>query len=291
MVPIKLNSTRATPLLMRILPVLGIGYLAACFAAQSYLSAEKIDLVEWVDLKQAVEKAKKLDKPIIYDFSAQWCGPCQALTLEVFADKKLAKEINEMFVPVQVIDRTREDGANLLEVDNLKKKYKIDSFPTLVVMKVGQSDIRTQKGFKDKETTKEFIRDTLVWSMKGSSPYEVDWKNLDDVIVSSHKSARPLLILFWDERKEYSRFEYLANNDLVKVIKENFLPVEVTVPTKASDMKLAESKDLLDKLAVKRSPALVIVPPDGGVPHFQIGNSTFDDNKDFLQKYLRFSRK
>jgi len=291
MVPIKLNSTRATPLLMRILPALGIGYLAACFAAQSYLSAQKIDLVEWVDLKKAAEISKKLDKPIMYDFSAQWCGPCQALKQEVFGDKTLAKQINQMFVPVQVIDRVREDGANLLEVDNLQKKYKIDSFPTLVVMKVGQSDIRTQTGFKDKETTKEFIRGTLAWSMKGANPYDVDWKNLDDVIVSSHKSERPLLILFWDERKEYSRYEYLANKDLVKVIKENFVPVEVTVPIKANDFKLAESKDLVDKLAVKRSPALVIVPPDGGVPHFQIGNSTYDDNKDFLQKYLRFSRK
>lgn len=289
MAPTKLISTRSTPLLMRILPLLGACYLAACFAAQSYLPVERIDLVDWIDSKQAIEKSRKLDKPILYYFTAQWCPPCRTLKQQVFADKQLAKEINQLFVPVQVTDRTREDGANSLEVDHLQKKYKVDAFPTLIVVKAGRSDIRAEKGFKDKQAAKEFIRNAFSSSIVAGNPYEVDWQNLDEAIVSSHTSKVPLLILFWDERSESARYEYLANKDLVKTIKANFVAAEVAVPTKADAVKSEQSKQLLQKLAVRRAPALVIVPIEGA-PHFQIGNSSFDDNKDFLEKYLRFSK-
>jgi thiol-disulfide isomerase/thioredoxin len=291
MAPIKSASTRTTPFLMRLLPLLGIAYLGGCFLADACLPPEKTDFVEWVELNQAVAKAKKLDKPILYDFSADWCGPCMLMRAEIFGDKKVAKEINQNFVPVQVIDRHREEQSNPLEVDRLQKKYDIEAFPTLVVTKVGRSSIDIQKGYPDKKTTEQFISNALLQSMSRGGDNELDWQSLDDVLGASHKSELPLLILFWDDTRSYSRYSYLANKNLVQTIKKNFIPIEVTMPVKAEEMKLAQSKALIEKLAVKRSPTLVIVPPNGGTPHFQIGYASFDDNNDFLQKYLRFRDK
>jgi thiol-disulfide isomerase/thioredoxin len=227
----------------------------------------------------------------LYDFSADWCPPCRLLKKEVFGDKPLASEINKAFIPVQIIDRQREDGANSLETNRLQKRYKIKAFPTLVVSKIGMSDTKVQAGYKDKATVKLFIDDSLMWSYSASNSYEVKWQNLDDGIATSSESKRPLLILFWDERSITSRVDYLVNRKLANLIDQHFVPAEVELPIKPELFKTQQSKQLLAILDMKLSPALVIVPADGGTPHFQIGGTTADDNKEFLQKYLRFCEK
>lgn len=68
----------------------------------------------------------KADKLVLIDFTAAWCGPCQALapTLDKFADD------NKATVKVVKID-----------IDNspeLAQAFGVQSIPTLVTMKDGQ---------------------------------------------------------------------------------------------------------------------------------------------------------
>lgn len=91
------------------------------------------DLVHWRTIEAGLVEARQQAKPLLYDFTADWCPPCRAMQREVFADPQSAESIERLFVPVRVLDRMREEGRNASAVDSLQRAYKIDSFPTLVV--------------------------------------------------------------------------------------------------------------------------------------------------------------
>jgi len=94
---------------------------------------EHAEFVQWQPIATAEAAARAQGKPIFYDFSAEWCGPCKMMSAEVFADENSAKEINSQFVPVRVVDRSREDGRNAREVQALQDRFRIEAFPTIVL--------------------------------------------------------------------------------------------------------------------------------------------------------------
>ena len=79
-------------------------------------------LVQWVSIEEGARLAASTGKPILYDFTAEWCPPCHVLDAEVFQNEALAKEINERFIPVRVVDRQQEEGRNRPEVAALQQK-------------------------------------------------------------------------------------------------------------------------------------------------------------------------
>lgn len=106
------------------------------------------ELVQWQPLASAEAASRAQKKPILYDFSAEWCGPCKLMSAEVFADAKAAEQINTQFVPVRIVDRAHEDGRNVPEVQAIQDRFKIDAFPTIVVYspETGRHESRTGYG-------------------------------------------------------------------------------------------------------------------------------------------------
>ena len=112
-----------------------------------------LELVHWRPPGTAVAEARAQGKPMLYDFTADWCAPCQAMKREVFADRAAAEQIDRMFVPVRILDRIREEGRNPAFVDSLQRRFGVNSFPTLVVVPASGGDSIVLVGYPGKGPT------------------------------------------------------------------------------------------------------------------------------------------
>lgn len=89
------------------------------------------------------EVVLKNDKPVLIDFWATWCGPCQ------------------MIAPIvhQIAEENDNVVVGKVDVDNeiaLAQRFGIASIPTLVLMKNGQA-VDTLVGLRSKEQILAFI--------------------------------------------------------------------------------------------------------------------------------------
>ncbi len=78
----------------------------------------------------------KSDKPVVADFNADWCGPCQMLKPVI--EELAAERTDVKFVSI-----------NIDEQDDLAYEYNVSSIPCLVKF-VGGSEAARSVGFKPK---------------------------------------------------------------------------------------------------------------------------------------------
>lgn len=113
-------------------------------------------LVKWRAVEDAATAAAAEHKPILYDFSAGWCEPCQRMEREVFGNDEAAGLINSSFIPVRVADEDRAPAA-----DALREAYEVLSLPTLVVVQDPKGEPRRLQGFLGRGLTIDFLREAL----------------------------------------------------------------------------------------------------------------------------------
>ena len=118
------------------------------------------DAVRWRTPAEGELEARALAKPILYDFTADWCPPCQRMQAEVFADASRAAALEQWVVPVRVLDRSREAGQNSAEVDSLQRHYRVDAFPTLVVAWPGRESYQSTSGYGGAQPTMDWVGST-----------------------------------------------------------------------------------------------------------------------------------
>lgn len=90
-----------------------------------------------IDSNNFEEKVIKSDKPVIVDFWASWCVPCQ---MQGPVIEQLGKEAKDFYV----------GKVNVEEEMDLQMEYGISSIPALLIFKGGEC-VKTLIGFHTKE--------------------------------------------------------------------------------------------------------------------------------------------
>lgn len=80
----------------------------------------------------------KSEKPVLVDFYADWCGPCNAMAPVI---EELAKELE---------GKVKVGKINVDENPNIAVEYNVMSIPTLIVFKNGKEEKRLV-GLRNKE--------------------------------------------------------------------------------------------------------------------------------------------
>lgn len=86
----------------------------------------------------------KSDKPVLVDFWAVWCGPCQMMA-------PILHELEAEMADVQI------GKVNVDEQMDLARQFRVVSIPTLIIFKNGQ-EVQRMVGVTSKEELKDALK-------------------------------------------------------------------------------------------------------------------------------------
>lgn len=104
----------------------------------SSVSAQGIEFEH--NLNAALAKAKKENKMIFVDFYTSWCGPCKAMSADVFPQQEAGDYFNKEFVNVKIQCDDKGEGVKLGE------KYAIKAYPTLMFIDADGNTVHSMAG-------------------------------------------------------------------------------------------------------------------------------------------------
>jgi thiol:disulfide interchange protein DsbD len=124
----------------------GVG-IVACVAGAFLIVAQPPKPLSWEHSEEgAVAKAKAEKRPLLVDFTAEWCGACKELSHKTFADPRVQAKMNN-YVTLK-IDATSDEDP---QVEKVKDKYKVVGLPTVVVFDSNGSERKRFNEFVEAE--------------------------------------------------------------------------------------------------------------------------------------------
>lgn len=140
-----------------VLLVPAVFYLSTALGVAGLKPPSKGPHVAWVDdLEHAIDIAQESDRPIMVDFSAEWCAPCRTLERTFFRRPEIVR-LSMQMVPVR-IDATYESK----ELRSLLNEYCVVGFPAILFLApdgVSYEDLSV--GFADRELLEKNMSEAI----------------------------------------------------------------------------------------------------------------------------------
>ena len=153
-----ISQSRVSSVLLFLLAAAVVFRIATALFDRGSVGGEGGGMVGWQPREKAAALALRAHKPILYDFTAAWCGPCKILDKD-WDDPAIAKRVNADFVPARVVDRQREEGKNPADIDELQRRYEVSGFPTLVAAAPDGRLIVKLEGYRGRAALLEFLEE------------------------------------------------------------------------------------------------------------------------------------
>ena len=255
-------------------------------AKEAKEAAKKSEVVWLTDLEAAKKQAAKENKPILMFFTgSDWCGWCKKLHEDVL-DKDEFQELAKDGLVLLELDfpRTKEQSDALKKQnDELNKKFKIDGYPTMVLVAPdGEKELDRTVGY-DKELVKKLkktVKKSTVDAKKKSGEDAADkeageagkglaW--LTDFEAAKKQAAaekKPILMFFtgsdwciWCQRLHQD----VLDTDEFKDFSDKLVLLELDFPQEKelpAELK-KQNAELADKFKVDGYPCTVVLAADG----------------------------
>ena len=118
-------------------PLAALVFLAVPLVAQGVTRWEH-------DYQAALRRAKAEHKVIFMDLWTEWCGPCQYLQKNVFPSAEGQAALAKVVAYSALVQK--RDGTPVPEGTKLADQFKLNAFPTLVILDSDGKELRRQVG-------------------------------------------------------------------------------------------------------------------------------------------------
>ena len=93
--------------------------------------------INWLSYSAGMEEADKQNLPVIIDFYADWCGPCNSMDEQLYTDSRVI---------------TKSNGFAMIKVNgdynrDLMNQYNVESYPTIVFLDRNGNEVERWVGW------------------------------------------------------------------------------------------------------------------------------------------------
>ena len=112
-------------------------FIFVLFVTSGLIAEDKIKEMKWRKYDTGLTEAKKLKKKILVDVYTDWCKWCKKLDAEVYTEAKVAKYLDQQYIPVKINAESDEkvtyDGKKITEAE-LAARLGVSGYPTIIFL-------------------------------------------------------------------------------------------------------------------------------------------------------------